>query len=165
MPDADISIRLMTGADGDLFADFYAALSAETLFFFTPHDPDPAKLRELVAGISGETKTRRFAAVYPGQHGEEMAGYMFLWDLDRMVAWLGICVRDGFKGQGLGTCLMRHAEEYCRERGKGGILLTTHKENIKAQALYRKVGYEILGVDSRDELLMILRLIDPEWRQ
>jgi ribosomal protein S18 acetylase RimI-like enzyme len=165
MGDADISIRLMTGADDDLFVAFYAALSQETLFFFSAHDPNPVKLHELVAGIPAETTIRRFAAVYPGEHGEEMAGYLFLWDLDRMVPWLGICVRDDFKGQGLGTRLMRHAQEYCRARGKGGILLTTHKENMRGQALYRKMGFEILGVDPRDELLMIFRLDDPNWRQ
>ena len=53
---------------------------------------------------------------------------------------------------------MRHAEEFCREHGKGGILLTTHVDNEIAQRLYRKVGYETIGLDSRGELLMIYRL-------
>jgi ribosomal protein S18 acetylase RimI-like enzyme len=158
-------IRQMTPADGDLLVEFYSALSAESLFFFTPHDPDPEKLRELVAGIANEVNVRRFAALCPRADGEEMAGYVFLWDLDTHVPWLGVCVRDSYKGRGVGTRLMRHAEDFCREHGKGGILLTTHQSNTKAQGLYRKVGYETLGLDSRAEILMILRLKDEKWRE
>ena len=51
-------IRQMTPADGDLMVEFYAALSAKSLFFFTPHDPGPDKLRELVAGIAHEVNLR-----------------------------------------------------------------------------------------------------------
>jgi ribosomal protein S18 acetylase RimI-like enzyme len=161
----DLIIRQMTPADGDLFVEFYAALSAESLFFFTPHDPHPVKLRELVAGIAFELNVRRFAATTLGDDGEEMAGYVFLWDLDTNIPWLGICVRDSYKGTGLGTRLMRYAEKFCRQYGKGGILLTTHQENAKAQGLYHKVGYETLGTDSRGEFLMILRLKDEKWRE
>jgi ribosomal protein S18 acetylase RimI-like enzyme len=161
----NLAIRLMTPEDGDLFVDFYAALSPESLFFFTPHDPNPVKLRELVAGIANEVNVRRFTAVQAHENGQEMAGYVFLWDLDKGVPWLGICVRDSYKGSGVGTLLMRHAENFCREHGKGGILLTTHQDNTKAQGLYRKVGYETLGMDSRAEILMILRLKDEKWRE
>jgi ribosomal protein S18 acetylase RimI-like enzyme len=155
-----ISIRRMTERDGELFVRFYAALSAESLFFFTPHDPKPEKLRELVSGIAQEQNICRFAAVQAIEENEEMAGYVFLWDLDTGVPWLGICVCDSYKGQGIGTSLMRYVEQYCRKQGKGGILLTTHRDNEKAQGLYRKVGYETIGTDSRGELLMIYRLKD-----
>jgi ribosomal protein S18 acetylase RimI-like enzyme len=155
-----ISIRRMTERDGELFVRFYAGLSAESLFFFTPHDPNPNKLRELILGTPQERNIRRFAAVLSIEGSEEMAGYVFLWDLDTGVPWLGICVSDSYKGQGIGTLLMDYAKQCCREQGKGGILLTTHRDNEKAQGLYRKVGYETIGTDSRGEHLMIFRLRD-----
>jgi ribosomal protein S18 acetylase RimI-like enzyme len=177
MEDNPVSIRMMTAADGDLFVQFYAALSAETLLFFTPHDPQPEKLRELVAGMGCDKKThgagaqrgfresRHFAAVCLVDGREEMCGYVFLWDLHTQVPWLGVCVRDGYKGKGIGSMLMRHVETYCRERGKGGILLTTHVDNHKAQGLYEKVGYETIGSDPRGEILMIRRLTDLKWEE
>ena len=160
----ELTIREMTAGDGELFVAFYAALSEETLKFFTPHDPRPEKLRALIAAIPTEPNVRRFAATRVGENGEEMAGYVFLWDLDTAVPWLGICVNDRYKGQGVGTRLMRYVENYCQDRHKGGILLTTHVENIIAQGLYRKVGYEVIGTDHRGELLMILRIKDERWR-
>jgi [ribosomal protein S18]-alanine N-acetyltransferase len=159
-----ISIRRMTTSDADLFVEFYAALSEESLYFFTAHDPNPSMLRELIAGIANEPNVRRFAAVRLVDGKEEMAGYVFLWTLDTTVPWLGICVRDSYKGMGVGNLLMRHAETFCKGHGKGGILLTTHQKNYKAQNLYKKVGYEQIGFDDRGEILMILRLKDLNWR-
>jgi ribosomal protein S18 acetylase RimI-like enzyme len=154
----------MVEQDGEVFVRFYAALSAESLFFFTPHDPRPEKLRDLVAGIPQEINICRFVAVQAVDGGEEIAGYVFLWDLDTGVPWLGICVRDSCKGQGVGTMLMKYAEQYCRKRGKGGILLTTHQDNTIAQSLYRKVGYETIGTDFRGEILMINRFRNENWK-
>jgi ribosomal protein S18 acetylase RimI-like enzyme len=159
-----ITIRQMTPRDADLFVEFYAALSEESLFFFTAHDPNPPMLRELIAGIANEPNVRRFAAVRGVDGKEEMAGYVFLWTLDTAIPWLGICVRDSYKGIGVGKMLMRHAEAFCQAHGKGGILLTTHQKNYKAQSLYQKVGYEQIGFDDRGEILMILRLKDQNWR-
>jgi len=53
---------------------------------------------------------------------------------------------------------MEFSIDYAKKHGKGGILLTTQKPNVKAQAMYKKFGYEMLGQDTRlDEYLMILR--------
>ena len=61
--------------------------------------------------------------------------------------------------------MMEFSIDYAKKHGKGGILLTTSKVNFKAQALYKKFGYEMLGLDTHlDEYLMILRFKGPGVR-
>jgi len=60
--------------------------------------------------------------------------------------------------ESFGEKLIQTAEAWCRENGKGGILLTTHMANIRAQVLYERCGFERLGVHSEsNELLYLLR--------
>jgi hypothetical protein len=74
----------------------------------------------------------------------------------RKVPWLGIAVSEEAKGCHLGTRLMEFAKNYALQHGKGGILLTTHRANIRGQALYEKSGYEYLGDHKSGELMYIL---------
>jgi len=112
-----------------------------TLAFFTPE-----------AGV-GYPNVEYFMAEDDGR----MAGYVFLWDLDRAVPWLGIAVAEDWKGRHLGRDLMAYAEEYARGLGKGGILLTTHAANLRGQGLYEGCGYEFLGMHTSEERLYLRR--------
>ena len=89
--------------------------------------------------------------------GDRMAGYLFLWDLNKSVPWLGIAVAEAYKGKHLGRILMQTAKEYAMAQGKGGILLTTHVANLRGQGLYERSGYERLGIHTSGEILYLLR--------
>ncbi len=89
--------------------------------------------------------------------GDKMIGYVFLWSIDKSVVWLGIALADGYKGKGLGGTLLSFAKEWAIENGKGAIMLTTHIANLRAQALYERVGYERLGIHDSGEIMYILR--------
>lgn len=86
-----------------------------------------------------------------------MVGYVFLWDVSRGVPWLGLAVADAYQGRRLGGRLLAHAHDYARVHSKGGILLTTHVANLRAQSLYERVGYERLGMHSSGEVLYVYR--------
>jgi RimJ/RimL family protein N-acetyltransferase len=144
-------------SDADQVIDFYRALSDDTWFFFHPHPRDPHYLAQWVASLPHRSDLAPFKAVLPHAGRQLMVGTVFFWDWGRKVPWLGIAVRDGYQGRGIGDELMRFAISAAWEHAKGGILLTTHKDNLRAQALYKKHGFEILGVDPRDELIMLLR--------
>ena len=94
-----------------------------------------------------------------------MIGYVFLWDIDTTLPWLGIAVHDEFKGQGLGKKLIAHAHEWAIENGKGGVILITAEDNKRGQRLYESMGYQYYGVHPSGELLYIKRFMafdDPE---
>lgn len=96
---------------------------------------------------------RRWIAV----EGDDMVGYVFLWDTDTMIPWLGIAVAERWRGKHFGETLIGTAEAWCRKQGKRGILLTTHMANVRAQALYTRCGFEQLGVHGQSNELLFLK--------
>ena len=94
---------------------------------------------------------RKYLAELDGK----MLGFLVFYDYHWKSPWLGIALREDAKGMHLGTRLMAFAESYAREHGKGAIILTTHKDNVRGQALYKKSGYTYLGIHTTGELLYI----------
>ena len=157
MNNRSINIREITQNDSELLVEFYTSLSDETWYFFHPHPRDPENLINLVHSLPERSDLALFMASIQEAEKEIMIGTVFFWDWTKQVPWFGICARDGWQGQGLGDRMTAHAVEYAWQHGKGGILLTTHKENFRGQGLYTKHGFETIGIDPHDEWLMILR--------
>jgi ribosomal protein S18 acetylase RimI-like enzyme len=88
-----------------------------------------------------------------------LAGYLvvcFGWSLE----FLGrdafvdeLYVREGFRGQGLGTHALEVAADLCRAHGVRALHLEVERRNTRAQEIYRKAGF----VD-REYYLMTRRL-------
>lgn len=76
----------------------------------------------------------------------EMLGYVFFLDWNRKIPTLGVAVRDDLRGKKLGRALCDAAIEEAKRVGKGGIFLTTHPANARAQTLYESLGFRCLGI-------------------
>ncbi len=50
-----------------------------------------------------------------------------------------------FRGEGIGTRLIKFAEKYCKENELHGIRVGTAPDNKKAQEFYQKKGFERTG--------------------
>ena len=50
-------------------------------------------------------------------------------------------VLPGYRGKGLGTALLEHVIAEARKQGVLRLMLLTDKQNKRAQALYRKLGF------------------------
>jgi RimJ/RimL family protein N-acetyltransferase len=80
------------------------------------------------------------------------------------VGTLSIAIRDDWREVGMGTALMRAAQEWTRERGLVKLALGVFPDNARAIAVYEHVGFAREGVRRmqyrgeggtfRDELLM-----------
>lgn len=86
-----------------------------------------------------------------------MVGYVFVWDTHTGVPWLGTAVAADWKGRHLGRRLIEHAHAYAKERGAGGVLLTTAIANIRGQGLYERMGYQRLGMHKDGAFLYLYR--------
>ncbi len=55
-----------------------------------------------------------------------------------------IGVGEGWQGQGIGSALLKQAEEYAKERGKPYLTLEASRTNGAAIRLYRRLGFVIV---------------------
>lgn len=153
----DLILREINTNDRTIVEEFFAGLGKESTWMF---NSTGGNTRLALSYVDGDRKNRIYwIAEEQTEKGNRIAGYVFLWDLDKSVPWFGIAVSDDWKGRRLGTRLIRHAIDYCKDNGYGGILLTTRFENLNAQRLYEKNGFERIGKydDGNVEYLYILR--------
>ena len=83
------------------------------------------------------------------EQDNKMVGLVFFKEWNTSIPWLGIAVREDCKGQGLGPTLIRFAQDYALQAGKGGIQLITHAANLRGQLLYESMGFERIGVHGK----------------
>lgn len=139
----DLLIREITGNDRKMVEEFFAGHGEETTFMF---NSSGGNTKAALSYVDGDTENRIYwLAEEETEGGKRIAGYVFLWNLHKSVAWFGIAVADDWKGRRLGTRLIRHAIDYCKDNGYGAIMLTTRFENVNAQRLYEKNGFERIG--------------------
>jgi ribosomal protein S18 acetylase RimI-like enzyme len=149
----DIRIRLFEAGDEAMVSAFFNQMGGETRAFFNRNDGNRRNALRFFESGKDEANVARFLA----ESGGRMVGYVFLWDMDRGVPWLGIAVADDWKGRHLGRRLLEHAHAYAKDRGKGGVLLTTGAANVRGQGLYERMGYEHIGTHSGGEMLYLVR--------
>lgn len=73
-------------------------------------------------------------AVIGGLWGSSVVGWLYV-DL--------LVIPEGFRGQGLGTELLRKAEDIARKRGCVGLWL--HTGSFQAPGFYEKLGFQAFG--------------------
>ena len=90
----------------------------------------------------------------------KLVGYCVLWLFPPEAYIANIAVEPSYQGMGVGTALMEKVEEICRDEGISSITLEVRASNRVAQSLYRKFGFEVVGVrramyhDGEDGLVM-----------
>ena len=135
-----LTVRAATAEDEKIINDFFDRMGAESRSVFNRRDYNR---RGILKSLSKEDKTREyFLAILDG----EVAGYFFFMDWHFMIPEMGIAVRDDLSGQGVGTHLVSLAKKMALDAGKGGIQLTTHVANLRAQTLYESAGFICKGV-------------------
>lgn len=55
-----------------------------------------------------------------------------------------VCVDEKYRNYGIGSLLVKSAEDICKERKCSYINLTSNKSRTEAHALYKKEGYHIV---------------------
>lgn len=146
-----MEFRKMQMSDYDEMRAFYDEMGEESAGFFNKgHGNERLTMRF----FENKTPNHEF---YVMTEGDTVIGLCFIWDLDSLIPWFGIAVRERFKGQHVGTKMLEATLAMLKERGCGGLLLTTAQTNFRGQGLYEKCGFERLGVHSSGEFLYLRR--------
>ncbi len=135
-----LTVREATVGDEKIINDFFDKMGPESRSVFNRRDYNR---RGILKSLEKEDKTRVY---FLAMLGDEVAGYFFFMDWHFAIPEMGIAVRDDLAGQGVGTHLVALAKEMALDAGKGGIQLTTHVANLRAQTLYESAGFVCKGV-------------------
>ena len=146
-----MTVRKMQMCDREKVADFYASMGERSAHFFNVNHGNEKRTMEF---FENGNKDHIF---YVAFEEDELVALAFIWDIDRTVPWFGIAVRDSAQGKGVGTAFMKEIFADILSEGYAGLLLRTATDNIPAQHLYEKCGFERLGVHPSGEYLYLKR--------
>lgn len=154
MPDGLEVVLINRVESGSLGAFFSALMGAGDGVFFHPHPLTPAGAIERV-GYHG------IDLYYAVLEGDRILAYGMLrgWDEGYDIPSLGIAVHPSERGRGLGEFLMRFLAKAARRRGATSVRLTVDESNLRAIALYRRLGYDFQAFKT-GSLLGLLQLHD-----
>jgi len=149
-----VKLRPMTLSDID------AVLRIERNSFPTPWPRDAFLYEILHPGRSICRVAERIPAV-----GEpRIIGDIVVWLAGRIAHVATLAVHPDFRREGIGGCLLAHALLASIDRGMNEALLEVREKNRKAQALYLKFGFEVVGLrggyykdTGEDAVLMMLK--------
>ena len=153
----NVKIRELGPADLPMVMEFFDQMAGDTRAMFNRNDVNRLRAIEHLKRTAEDHQVH-FAAVVPSEAGGElMVGYVFLWDVDKKLPWLGIAVREDWKGHHLGRQLLAHLDDWAQPKGYGGLMLTSVPANVRAHALYERMGFSYYGVYPDSEFLYIKR--------
>ena len=136
----NMTLRELTAGDEPLLNEFFDQMGGESRALFNRRDYNR---KGVLKQCTRPDPTRRY---WLALLDEKMVGYVFFLDWNSGVPELGLAVRDELQGKHLGRTLVSFALETARNAGKGGVILTTHLANLRAQALYEATGFRQMGV-------------------
>lgn len=148
----NIKLRPLGAEDIPLVKGFFDAMGGESRSVFNRRDYN--RKGALKYCTNPDENRRYWIALLNG----EMVGYVFFLDWNTSIPELGVAVRDDLQGRHLGRQLVSFAIEQVKAAGKGGIQLTTHTANLRAQALYEAMGFVCRGLcKNATELFYVYR--------
>jgi len=125
------------------------AIGAEIVYLLTEQlGSDVEQEREWIREYDGATSVLLVAEVdgrIVGQADVQPGRY----PKESHVGIVGVAIRDGYRGIGLGRAMMDRVLEWMRERGFKKACLEVFSTNEQAIALYRRLGFEVEGVRKR----------------
>ena len=148
-----LEIRELRKDDREAMEAFFRQMSQNTDTLFNPHNCNFKELMNFFEDREEAEDHKRWIAMEDGK----VAGFVFLWHVLCGVPELGIVLAENMQGRHLSKAFLDVAVNWCRDNGKGGVILTTHIANVKAQLLYESYGFEKMGPTTWTELLYMYR--------
>jgi [ribosomal protein S18]-alanine N-acetyltransferase len=120
-------------------SDLAAVRAIEALSFSNPWSDNTFRGEIQNTSIS-------FPMVVVRRPGDTVVGYIVYWQIRDDVQINNIAVHPDCRGLGLGEALMRYAIDRTRAAGAAFMTLEVRPSNGPALTLYKKLGFEIMGV-------------------
>lgn len=120
-------------------ADLPEVLDIEQLCFSNPWSRDTFR---------GEIQNRAISFPLVIVHNEhrKIIGYIIFWQIGDEAQINNVAVHPQYQGQGFGELAMRYVLDRLKENGIHFVTLEVRVSNLPALKLYRKLGFNILGI-------------------
>lgn len=146
-----MEFRNMVMSDREGVQAFFDSLEGEGAVFFNRNHGNE---RRTMSWFDGGAPGHEFFVM---EEEGIIIGVCFVWDISSKIPWFGIGVRNAWQGKHVGTQMLTSTLEILRQRGCGGLLLTTAQTNYRGQGLYEKCGFEKLGTYPDGEIIYLHR--------
>lgn len=101
------------------------------------------------------------STLYIAEEAGVVYGVYVLTPVDSNIAEIkNISVDESHQGKGIGSLLLRHAQDTAREKGYKTLIIGTGNSSIGQLYLYQKMGFEICGI-KKD--FFIINYKEPLW--
>lgn len=141
--------------------DVEAATAIEQALF-----PDAWSTETFWSELAGVPETRHYVVA---ERDGEVVGYAGLFATRHEADVQTVAVRADQQGAGLGAALLQALLDEARHRGCGEVLLEVRADNLPAQRLYQRFGFERIAVRRGyyrpgpvDALVLRLRLVGSQ---
>lgn len=141
MSPSDVEVRPATPDDFESWVELFEDVAAEGRWLGSEAPFDRVARR---AGYD-RTMADPQATILVAVAGAEHVGQIFVAVEPSGVADIGMAVRDGWRGRGVGSALMDAAIDFAKAHGAHKVTLQVWPHNAAAIALYRKFGFEVEG--------------------
>jgi ribosomal protein S18 acetylase RimI-like enzyme len=142
-----VTLRFLKRDDAEKLGDFFISIERAAYRFYCPHPLTRQEGHYKAADALAPTSVRLVAESETGK----IVGYAtYKWEPgnDRP-GTLGICLRQPYRGLGLGQRMIARLCEVAEDVGPPVMSLTVQKANVGALALYRKMGFRIVREQRR----------------
>ena len=153
----NVKIRSLCRNDIKMVMEFFDQMAGDTRAMFNRNDVNRIRVMEHLSRTNEDFQVHFAATIRADDGKEKMVGYVFVWDLNKRMPWLGVAVREDWKGHHLGRLLLKYIDDYLQPKGYGGIMLTSVPANVRAHSLYSRMGFEYFGVYPDSEFLYVKR--------
>jgi ribosomal protein S18 acetylase RimI-like enzyme len=147
----EVVLRLLAVDDVEALADFYDSLPRATWRFYCP----PRLTRDDAAMRARWANQTTFVCLVAedGTTGHVVGYNWYQWKEEgSRISVFGICLREAYRGVGLGRALMARLLEIAEEVGPPVMSLTVQLANPRAVALYQKMGFRIVREQEREKV-------------
>lgn len=141
MIEGAMGVRRLTIADEVALADLFVVIARDaSAAYFSPH----AFTREEAARVAAYSGLDLHLGLWSAG---DLVGYGLLrgWDDGFEIPSLGIYVAPDVRGRGAALHFMLEMHRLAGERGATSVRLKVYPENVRAKALYEKLGYVFNG--------------------
>jgi RimJ/RimL family protein N-acetyltransferase len=136
----ELTVRRAEPADFDAWFQLFEGVATEGRWIGAEAPVTPDALREGFQSTLDTDRAARFVAELDGQLVGELSVRR-----SAGVADLGMLVRDGYRGRGIGSALLEACLDWSRANRAHKVTLTVFPHNAAGLALYRKFGFTVEG--------------------